>query len=185
MNLFSVKMSKNEFKLDFRCPSTMLVAPVLRGEMIEYFYRNIAFESVKRGSIILVDDKDFFCFANRCSLNIKKCKDIEIPNEVPDNTIIFSIVKKKRGRHKTKESMAVAFFRHLRNAFAHFLVYEDGNYLIMCDEKKKGRTCLNKKCMVGRIEYSTLKEFCDNLLFKAGCIKDEIDNSNNTEHETN
>lgn len=85
-------------------------------------------------------------------LNILDCSIDSIGQDINNNTILFSLSNSGR------ECKAEAFFRHLRNAFAHHrIVRERDNYFIT-DMLSNG-----KFSMYGIVNAELLKNFCFSL----------------------
>lgn len=70
----------------------------------------------------------------------------EIPQNIEKNVMFFSIYQ--------DESKPIAFFRHLRNAFAHHRIVHCGEYLNIEDAQGDSLT------MKGSIKFQDLKELC-------------------------
>lgn len=87
----------------------------------------------------------------------------DFPEFIEKNRICFALDK------NDKNNKAVAFFRHLRNAFAHFRIVREGEYLYITDGSWKGKEKDKylEKTMIGLIKYEDLKELCF-LFFKQG-----------------
>lgn len=86
--------------------------------------------------------------------NFLKVKDIKVeemgkgtfPQNVEKNVMFFSIAQ--------EESKPEAFFRHLRNAFAHHRITHWGEHLHIEDTNGKDLK------MIGLVKFQDLKEFC-------------------------
>lgn len=136
--------------MDFTIPSHYQNG-VLNNDDLNFFYYDIGLESMQ-GRLILADwdevVKEF-----ECRVDIASCTD-NIPNEdnMKDNTIRFSV---SSFQNSDNGSLSSAFFRHLRNAFAHYRIRRVGDFFLICDKSEKG-----KNTMCGKINADLLKEFC-------------------------
>ena len=84
-----------------------------------------------------------------------------LPDKVMKDEMYFIIEK------IDEENIAAAFFSHLRNAFAHFRIVHESEYLNITDGSWKGKEedKYFERTMIGQIKYEDLKELCF-LFFK-------------------
>ena len=87
----------------------------------------------------------------------------DLPKIVEENRLYFVVDK------IDKNNKAIAFFRHLRNAFAHFRIVREGEWLNIMDGVWRGKEKDKywEKTMIGLIKYEDLKELCF-IFFKQG-----------------
>ncbi len=83
-------------------------------------------------------------------LDIQACQSSEIPQEMVQNQIRFTVCNKEDCDNGSKSA---AFFRHLRNAFAHYNIICAGENYIITD----GEAYTN---MRGLVNVELLKNFC-------------------------
>ena len=103
---------------------------------------------------------------NNTLIEVKDEKDI--PTSVNENEVFFSFTK------EDSQNKAVAFFRHLRNAFSHFSIGYNDRYLCLkdhyfSDNKPKEMT------MIGKIDKDIFKGLME-IFFKQ---KSEIEEKQN------
>ena len=105
-----------------------------------------------------------FLEANK--LTIEDCDNIN--NNVDKNTILFTINKDKNGNDK--EIKPQAFFRHLRNAFAHYNIKRDKDLFYIRDIHNE------KTTMLGVVNCEMLKQFCFLFLDQREAMFQSLDN---------
>ena len=142
-------MSRNKRckTLCFDFTGLQVVEPILPSELVRYFYLNVAYKSTYRILIDYAEDADIQTYADNNHMVVAACKTKKISENVPEGTILFTqdICKrsKKARRLKIKERLPIALFRHMRNAFAHFRITQEGEYIVMHDEiVRNGRRTL-------------------------------------------
>ena len=120
----------------------------LCGNDLTFFYYDIG-EDVLQGwpacydwDSVVAEFKDL--------LDIDACKPNEIPKEVVQNQIRFTVSHDKNSDNGSKSA---AFFRHLRNAFAHYNIVCTGENYIITDGVKS-------TTMRGLVNAELLKSFC-------------------------
>lgn len=83
-------------------------------------------------------------------LDIESCTSAQIDTDFVQNKIRFTVSNQKNSDNGSKSA---AFFRHLRNAFAHYSVVREGENYILSDGVKN--TTLH-----GLVNVELLKKFC-------------------------
>lgn len=106
------------------------------------------------------EDIDIQSFAENNHMTVAARETNNIPENVPEGTILFTqdMYKRCKIAHKlkNKERLPIALFRHLRNAFAHFRITQEGEYIVMHDEiVRNGR---RKLTMSGKVQVEQLKK---------------------------
>lgn len=105
-------------------------------------------------------------------LDIDTCTASEIPSSYTSNKIRFTV---SNNINSDNGSKSAAFFRHLRNAFAHYSVVREGDNYVLSDGKKK-------TTMRGLVSVELLKQFC----FRFFDIREKIiSDHDNTNHPNN
>lgn len=136
---------------------------VLTNKQLSFFYYGIAYSDFSSAAKNYEWSDEVDNFLNNQGIKVFVNKNIPSGNP-PKDVIYFS-----KG---LKESKQEAFFRHMRNAFAHFLIFKHKKYVTMRDikEKKDGS---KKLTMVCNIKYEDLIGFyivffkCNELLAEA------------------
>lgn len=128
--------------------STGLLSP----DDLHLFYYDIAIDSLTGSSIMYEWNEDIDSFIEQRHLTIEECKE-KFPTEFESDKMYFSI-----DETNLDESKAMAFFRHLRNAFAHYHINRYGDYFYMKDIHKT--TKKQKLSMIGKIKSEDLKDLC-------------------------
>lgn len=123
---------------------------VLTPDDLRFFYYDIATDSITGLSKIYEWDDAVISFLEINKLTIDDCDIIE--DNVENNIILFIINKDKNGNYI--ETKPQAFFRHLRNAFAHYNIKRDNDLFYIRDIYD------NKTKMLGAINCDLLKQFC-------------------------
>lgn len=125
---------------------------VLNGDDLRFFYYDVGLENFQGWPEIYEWNAVIEEF--RGSLDIGSCVPDQMPLDYIQNHIRFTLLGQKESR---MESEATAFFRHLRNAFAHYRIVRDGDNYILTDEAKHTTT------MLGMVNAELLKSFCFRL----------------------
>lgn len=94
---------------------------ILTPDDLRFFYYDIATDNITGLSKIYEWDDSVISFLETNKLTIEDCDNIN--DSVDKNTILFTINKDKKDNDK--ETKPQAFFRHLRNAFAHYNIKRD------------------------------------------------------------
>lgn len=151
--------------MDFKIPGHHNTG-VLNGDDLIFFYYDIGLDNLQGWPLsydwepVVNEYKDL--------VDIASCDKSDIPERLMDNQIRFTVSPKKDNGSKT-----CAFFRHLRNAFAHYRVTRNGEWYILSDYSGKD------KSMYGKIKASLLKEFCFRFFDLRDKILNDMENANN------
>lgn len=118
-------------------------------EDLKFFYYDIAYET-QLGEPRFYDWKKVLSEFSGL-IEVECCDQNKISNQLTVNKIQYTISNDDSGESE-------AFFRHLRNAFAHFSIFRDGEFLIIQDSNGKTFT------MNGKVDAKLLSKFCNRLL---------------------
>ena len=143
--------------LQFNCLEDSFVG-ILLPEEVRLFYYDIGFDSEVNHSVSYCWDYDMDAFCLRNNLLIDECKKGFLPQTVSENKVFLSLCE--------KEDKAMAFLRHLRNAFAHYRICSTGNYYCMKDVDK------GKTTMIGKIDKNLFHELIG-FYFKQKALAEE------------
>ncbi|MBD5374283.1 MAG: hypothetical protein HDR77_02245 [Bacteroides sp.] len=121
---------------------------VLNGDDLTFFYYDIGLDNLQGWP--LVYDWETVIKEFRSELDIEACSSNQISTELVLNRIRFTVSNQKKSDNGSKSA---AFFRHLRNAFAHYHVIRDGDNYILTDGEKN-------MTMQGLVNAELLKKFC-------------------------
>lgn len=144
---------------------------VLSPDEVCFFYYDIM-RNLEDNLIFLYDwNHDIQAYLNNKGIIIEPKDEDVLPSTTEKDKLYFIICE------KDENNKAVAFFNHLRNAFAHLRIVPEGEYLNITDGfwKGKGENRYFERTMTGQIKYEDLKELCF-LFFKQ---KDEFIEKNN------
>ena len=119
----------------------------LMPEDLKFFYYDIAY-GTQIGESRFYDWQKVVSEFNGC-IDFECCD--EILGSLEDNKIQFNVCDKDSG-------VGDAFFRHLRNAFAHFSIFRDEKFFIIQDYNGK------KFTMNGKVDAKLLIGFCYRLI---------------------
>ncbi len=136
---------------------------ILSAEEVHFFYYDIMRNQENSIQCVYDWNNDIQNYLDSKGI-VVEVRDINVfPEFIEKNRIYFAVDK------NDKNNKAVAFFRHLRNAFAHFRIVREGEYLYITDGSWKGKEKDKylEKTMIGLIKYEDLKELCF-LFFKQG-----------------
>ena len=114
-------------------------------EDLKFFYYDINF--AKDCGILEEDSWEKVMKEFNEKTDITVCEKIVIPSEVLPNTIRFT--------KRNNELEIDAFFRHLRNAFAHYRIHRIGDSFYIEDRNRR-----HNITAIGKIECKLLKEIC-------------------------
>lgn len=129
-------MAQNE--LEFSCLKDSYLGELSPNEVSQFYY-DIGVESeLNNYPYIWDDDMKDYCVNN--NLVIEECKEGSLPQSVNENEIYFTECDYKN----VKQDKAIAFLRHLRNAFAHYRIVPSNSYYCMRDEHDKKTTMIGK-----------------------------------------
>lgn len=132
--------------------NTNTVAPYehLTGEDLNLFYYDICTDVALQNPMMYDWNETMKDFSNE--IDIAFCSKDDMPDVVIENQIRLTKCTLDKG------SNAMAFFRHLRNAFAHFEVRCKGEWVIIKDWNPKDKT--QKYTFIGKIKTKTLRSIC-------------------------
>ena len=122
---------------------------ILSPEDLKLFYYEVGLSSQMGQTDIYEWNKEIDEFLKKVGVVVNVCPDGTITNQYVDNTISMT--------ESTGETKGVAFFRHLRNAFAHFHIQRYGDCFYLKD------IIGNKITMIGCVKIVDLKKLI--LLF--------------------
>ena len=166
----------NKMNLSFTWNSP-LGKGVLSPDDLRFFYYDIATDNIIGFSKIYEWDDNVISFLETNKLTIEDCDIIE--DNVDNNTIIFTIIKDKDKEGNDIETKPQAFFRHLRNAFAHYNIKRDNDFFYIRDIND------NKTKMLGVINCDLLKQFCFLFLDQREALLQSLDNQTKLNNNTN
>lgn len=126
-------------KLEFTCLSENY-GGLLCPQDLSLFYYDIGIDCETQQSFVYRWSDEVKEYLRRKNTVIQSTE--EIPQAINNNEIYFGMCESDKG------NMAVAFFRHLRNAFAHYTIGYDGEYFCKKDFQDKEKT---KLTMIGKI----------------------------------
>ena len=132
--------------LDFSCLKDQY-GGLLTPDDLHLFYYDIGFDKEIGDSFIYSWDHEIEKYCDENGLNIDFCELDAIPSSVPENTILFDGIENDQG------NKAVALFRHLRNAFAHYYIGSSGDFYCMKDYWNNEDTIT----MIGKIRQHLFK----------------------------
>lgn len=136
---------------------------VLSEEECHFFYYDIIRNQEDNIRFVYDWNEDIQDYLDSKGIVIEVREENDLPETVEKNRLYFAIIE------KDEKNKAIAFFRHLRNAFAHLQIVREGEYMNITDGFWEGEE-ENKhfeKTMIGQIKYEDLKELCF-LFFKQG-----------------
>lgn len=139
------KQDEHQSKFDF---SKHFTNGILNPDDLKFFYYDIGKENIGDTPFLYEWDAVVNEFSD--VLDIDSCSKKQIDKEFVQNKIRFTISAKE------KKSKAAAFFRHLRNAFAHYHIERDGENYRLIDKDPKDA----KITMRGLVKAELLKKVC-------------------------
>lgn len=153
--------------MDFKIPDHYETG-VLNGDDLTFFYYDIGLDNLQGWPL----SYDWEAVVNEFKdlVDIASCDKSDIPKQLVDNQIRFTVSQEL---DSDNGSNACAFFRHLRNAFAHYSVTRQGEWYFLSDYSDKG------KSMYGKIKASLLKAFCFRFFDIREKILNDLENTNN------
>lgn len=137
----------------------------LTPEDVHLFYYDIGFDSEMGHSIMYSWDNEIELFKAENNLIIDDCDITSMPTTIKKNEMFF-IIEKCDNNNK-----AIAFFRHLRNAFTHYHIGLSGEYYYMKDFYSDNKTVT----MIGKVHTQTFRELI-NVFFKQKSKAEEESN---------
>lgn len=134
---------------------------ILSAEEVHFFYYDIMRNQEDGIQCVYDWNNDIQDYLDSKGIVMEVREINDFPEIMEKNRLYFTVDK------SDKNNKAVAFFRHLRNSFAHFRIVREDEYLNITDGSWKGEEG-NKhfeRTMIGQIKYEDLKELCF-LFFK-------------------
>lgn len=144
---------------------------ILSLEDLRFFYYDIAKDNISGLSKMYEWNDTIKSFLEKNHLTIEECDNI-LEDEINNNTILFKI-RKNKNTGEYKETKAMSFFRHLRNAFAHYNIKCENNYYYIRDFDYK-----KKITMIGAINCDLLRDLCFLFLSQGDVILQSSDDCN-------
>lgn len=154
--------------MDFSIPEHSKTS-LLNGEDLQFFYYDICQDHMQGWPSVYDWDSVVTEFTD--SLNIGACDATQIPNEYIPNTIRFNVSHDPKIDNASKSA---AFFRHLRNAFAHYHVVREGANYVLTDIGNNGTITMR-----GLVDAEVLKQFCFRFFSMRDKIMDDYEDSKN------
>jgi len=139
---------------------------VLNGDDLRFFYYDIGLDNLQSWPLMYDWDSVISEFSG--IIDIEACSADEIPSEFVLNTIRFTVSDDKKFDNGSKSA---TFFRHLRNAFAHYNIVREGENYILKDGE-------SKTTMRGFINAELLEQFCFRFFDMRDKIMSDEDSSN-------
>lgn len=139
---------------------------LLNGDDLTFFYYDIGLDNLQGWP--LVYDWDAIIEEFRGVLDIDTCTEAQIGTEFAPNKIRFTVSNRKDSDNGSKSA---AFFRHLRNAFAHYHIVREGGNYVLTDGT-------NKTTMRGLVNAELLKKFCFRFFDIREKILNDLENVN-------
>lgn len=130
---------------------------------VSLFYYDICFDHATGNTFVYEWTKEIQDYLDGNGIVIKDCPVDAIPQSFESNKIFFSLIK------SDEDNKAVAFFRHLRNTFAHYSIGYNGDYICMEDHETFGN---HRPTMRGKIKYKFFEELVS-IFFKQKAAADE------------
>lgn len=121
---------------------------VLNGDDLTFFYYDIGLDNLQGWPLFY--DWDTVVEEFKKELDIDACTSNQIGTQFVQNKIRFTVSSQKNSDNGSKSA---AFFRHLRNAFAHYHIVREGENFVLTDGTKK-------TTMRGLVKAELLKKFC-------------------------
>lgn len=148
-----------ERQLKFSCLSDSSNG-VLSPDDLFFFYYGIGLDTLMGTPAIYQESNEIINFIRNRNLTIDAIEQDKLPSSFEEGKIYFV-------KYSTEDKYN-SFYRHLRNAFAHYHINHSSNYYIMNDYSDDAGT---KKTMIGKILCQDLKDLTD-LFYKQREISD-------------
>lgn len=131
---------------------TNTIAPYehLKGDDLILFYYDISTDVALQNPIMYDWNETMKSFSKE--IDIAFCSKDEMPDFVVENQVRLTKCSFDQG------SNAMAFFRHLRNAFAHYQVRREGEWFIIKDWNPNDKK--QKYTFIGKIKTETFRNIC-------------------------
>lgn len=132
-------------------------AGLLSKEDLHFFYYDISVCVLTGVSAIFNWDVEVDEYISSKSIIVDNVDLVNVPTCYIENTVLFYVEDRK-------ESKAMSFFRHLRNAFSHYRIsrYNDEYFIkdMYEDKSNSGEDIHRINTMVGRIKCEDLHQLC-------------------------
>ena len=138
---------------------------------LAFFYYDIGLDHMQGLPVVYDWDKVVEEFKGQ--LDIASCASNQISDELVQNQIRFTVANQKNLDNNSKSA---AFFRHLRNAFAHYHIVREGENYILTD---RDRDKTKKLTMRGMVNAELLKNFCFKFFDVREKILNDMEDANN------
>lgn len=134
---------------------------ILSAEEVHFFYYGIMRNTEDCIQFTYDWNNDIQDYLNSKEIVIEAKEKDAFPAIAEKNKLYFIVSE------KDENNKAVALFRHLRNAFAHFRIIHEAEYLSIEDGHWNAKDECLERTMIGQIKYEDLKKLCF-LFFKQG-----------------
>lgn len=152
--------------MDFSYPEHNTTG-ILSGDDLVFFYYDIGLDNLQGWPVAY--DWDSVLAEFKDQLDIDSCTAAEMPSNFVANNIRFTVSDDKNVDNGSKSA---AFFRHLRNAFAHYCIVREGENYVLTDGDKT-------TTMRGLVNAKLLKQFCFRFFDIREKIMSGYDHDNN------
>ena len=132
--------------MDFDYTFKILPRGILSPNEVHFFYYDVMRDMGDNTQAIYEWNDEIEKFLNGTGIKVEVMEKGTIPQTVEKDVMFFSTAQ--------DESKPKAFFRHLRNAFAHHQIVHCGEYL-QCEDIQG-----NDFTMKGLVKFQDLKELC-------------------------
>lgn len=141
---------------------------ILSGDDLTFFYYDIGLDILQSHPQMYIWDDVVEEFKGK--LDIDVCSPTRIDTEFTLNRIRFTVSNNKNSDNGSK---AAAFFRHLRNSFAHYRIVREGENYVITDIGGSHVT------MRGFVKAELLKQFCFSFFKMRDQFINDYENTNN------
>jgi hypothetical protein len=138
---------------------------VLNLKQLRFFYYEVARSANDHMMVFFDWDDEVEAFLK--SRGIK----MEVKSRISTVEPLENVVYFTKGKKEDKQE---ALFRHMRNAFAHYRIVKDGDYIVMEDSNKN-------LTMSAMIKYDDLEELCSIFFRQADAAMQAINDANSPE----
>lgn len=139
-------LNLQDFKFIWNYPNSI---GILNRDDLNFFYYDVAAQSLT-GSFIIFDWNEMIEeYIQTHGMIIDECEDCILQFKEFESNKMFFIARKN-------ETKPEAFFRHIRNAFAHFNINHCDDYYYMKDTEPG----TNKVTMIGQLKTEDLQQLC-------------------------
>ena len=142
---------------------------LLNQDDLRLFYYDISRDCYTGFSALYSWNKDIEDYLDSHGVVIDGDDGREIPTSFAENEIYFSMKECDKG------NKAAAFYRHLRNSFAHYRIGRSGDYFCMKDFLQDGQTLT----MIGKINVNLFKGLISIFFSQKAKIEEEFAEQDN------